>query len=124
MILASQETYDMFFNAFGRDSFDGAGAIMDSIFNRGDGCPNASWNGVVHLVLPGHHDRRRDRARVGPRLHAVHDGLIYAWQPGALNEPSSDIFGETVDRINGRGDGHAGQPARRGRMLACHCAAA
>ncbi len=29
-------------------------------------------------------------------------GLIYAWQPGALNESYSDIFGETIDRINGR----------------------
>ncbi len=31
------------------------------------------------------------------------DGLIYAWQPGALNEAASDIFGETVDLLNGRG---------------------
>ena len=46
MIIASKETYDLFFNAFGRDSFDGAGAIMDSIFNRGYSCPNASWNGT------------------------------------------------------------------------------
>jgi len=29
-------------------------------------------------------------------------GLIYAWQPGALNESYSDIWGETVDRLNGR----------------------
>ncbi len=28
--------------------------------------------------------------------------LIYAWQPGALNESYSDIWGETVDRINNR----------------------
>jgi hypothetical protein len=31
-----------------------------------------------------------------------HD-LIYAWQPGALNESYSDIFGEIVDVINGTG---------------------
>jgi hypothetical protein len=29
--------------------------------------------------------------------------LVYAWQPGALNEAYSDIWGETVDLINGRG---------------------
>ena len=29
-------------------------------------------------------------------------GLIYEWQSGALNESYSDIWGETVDRINGR----------------------
>ena len=27
---------------------------------------------------------------------------IYQWQPGALNESYSDIWGETVDLINGR----------------------
>jgi Zn-dependent metalloprotease len=48
MIYASGETYDLFSNAFGRDSFDGLGATMDAIFNRGgEGqCPKASWNGV------------------------------------------------------------------------------
>jgi hypothetical protein len=30
-------------------------------------------------------------------------GLIYQWQPGALNESYSDIFGEVLDRINGAG---------------------
>lgn len=29
--------------------------------------------------------------------------LIYAWQPGALNEAYSDIWGETVNHINTRG---------------------
>ncbi|NJM91593.1 MAG: M4 family metallopeptidase [Rhodospirillaceae bacterium] len=53
MIEASGETYDLFANAFGRDSFDGSGAIMDSIFNRGDGCPNASWNGTFISFCPG-----------------------------------------------------------------------
>ena len=28
------------------------------------------------------------------------DGLIYAWQSGALNEAASDVFGEVVDRLN------------------------
>ena len=45
---------------------------MDAIFDRGYDCPNASWNGTLHLVLPGHHHRRRHRPRVGARLHAVH----------------------------------------------------
>ena len=31
IIRGSKETYRMFFNAFGRDSFDGKGATMDSI---------------------------------------------------------------------------------------------
>ena len=38
--------------------------------------------------------------------HAYTDythNLIYAWQPGALNESYSDIFGEIVDVTNGHG---------------------
>ena len=31
-------------------------------------------------------------------------GLIYQWQPGAMNEAYSDIWGETVDLINDRQD--------------------
>jgi len=53
MITSSKETYDFYKNAFGRDSFDGAGATMDSIFNRGYQCPNASWNGTFISFCPG-----------------------------------------------------------------------
>ncbi|HEY5907300.1 MAG TPA: hypothetical protein VIZ31_04610, partial [Vicinamibacteria bacterium] len=53
MIDASGEIYDLFSRGFGRDSFDAAGATMDSIFNRGNGCPNASWNGLFISFCPG-----------------------------------------------------------------------
>ena len=103
MIQASSEIYDLFKNAFGRDSFDGNGARMDSIFNRGNGCPNASWNGIYISFCPG---TTTDDVTAHEWGHAyteyTHD-LIYQWQPGALNEAYSDIWGETVDRINGRG---------------------
>jgi Zn-dependent metalloprotease len=103
MILASQDTYGFYFNAFGRDSFDGAGAIMDSIFNRGYSCPNASWNGTFISFCLG---LTTDDVTGHEWSHAYTeytDNLIYAWQPGALNESYSDIFGETIDQINGRG---------------------
>ncbi len=102
MILASGETYDLYFEAFGRDSFDGAGGIMDSIFNRGYQCPNASWNGTFISFCPG---LTTDDVTGHEWTHAYTQythGLIYAWQPGALNESYSDIYGEVVDRINGR----------------------
>jgi Zn-dependent metalloprotease len=104
MILASGETYDLFFNAFARDSFDGAGAIMDAIFNRGGigQCPNASWNGTFISFCPGITTDDVTGHEWGHAYTEYTDGLIYAWQPGALNEAASDIFGETVDRINGR----------------------
>jgi Zn-dependent metalloprotease len=103
MILASQDTYDLFNDAFGRDSFDGAGATMDAIFDRGYGCPNASWNGVFISFCPG---VTTDDVTAHEWGHAYTEhthNLIYAWQPGALNEAYSDIWGEVVDLINGRG---------------------
>ena len=103
MILSSKDTYDLYSNAFGRDSFDGAGATMDSIFNRGYSCPNASWNGTFISFCPG---LTTDDVTGHEWTHAYTEythNLIYQWQPGALNESYSDIFGETIDRINGRG---------------------
>jgi Zn-dependent metalloprotease len=103
MILSSKDTYDFYSKAFGRDSFDGAGGIMDSIFNRGYSCPNASWNGTFISFCLG---LTTDDVTGHEWSHAYTqytDNLIYQWQPGALNESYSDIFGETIDRINGRG---------------------
>ena len=78
-------------------------------------------------LLQRRHVRRRRRARVGPRLHAsTRHGLIYQWQPGALNESYSDILGETVDLINGVGSDTADRPrgvtpARRIRRRSRSC---
>jgi Zn-dependent metalloprotease len=72
MITSTAEVHGFFDSVFDRDSFDGEGTGMDMIFNRGYSCPNASWNGYLHLLLPRLHRRRRDRARVGSRLHAAH----------------------------------------------------
>lgn len=103
MIAASGEIYDLFKRAFGRDSFDGAGATMDSIFNRGNGCPNASWNGTFISFCPGTTTDDVTAHEWGHAYTEYTSSLIYAWQPGALNEAYSDIWGETVDRLNGRG---------------------
>jgi Zn-dependent metalloprotease len=104
MILASEETYDLFANAFGRDSLDGAGIAMDSIFNRGYSCPNASWNGVFISFCQGLTTDDVTGHEWGHAYTDFTDDLIYQWQPGALNESYSDMVGETVDRINGRDD--------------------
>jgi hypothetical protein len=116
MILASGETYDLFSKAFGRDSFDGAGATMDSIFNRGNGCPNASWNGTFISFCPGLTTDDVTGHEWGHAYTEYTHGLIYQWQPGALNESYSDIFGETVDLINLRGGDSPNNPRTE---LAC-----
>lgn len=112
MIYASAETYSLFDNAFGRDSFDASGATMDAIFNRGDSCPNASWNGSYISFCPG---LTSDDITAHEWAHAYTEhtnNLIYQWQSGALNESYSDIWGDTVDRINGRDDIAAPDVAR------------
>jgi Zn-dependent metalloprotease len=103
MITASQETYDLFKQAFNRDSFDAKGATMDAIFNRGYDCPNASWNGTFISFCPGLTTDDITAHEWGHAYTQYSHDLIYQWQPGALNEAYSDIWGETVDLINGRG---------------------
>lgn len=103
MLSASSEIYDLFKLAFGRDSYNGSGAVMDSVFNRGDGCPNASWNGTYISFCPGTTTDDVTAHEWGHAYTEYTHGLIYAWQPGALNEAYSDIWGETLDRMNGRG---------------------
>ncbi len=105
IIAATKDTYDLFKNAFGRDSFDGIGAPMEAIFNSGWIPRDAQWRPQQQLTIFG--------AGIGIDDVIGHewthgytqytDGLIYQWQPGALNEAYSDIFGETVDLLNGRG---------------------
>jgi Zn-dependent metalloprotease len=103
MIVSSGETYHFFDAVFGRDSFDDLGTKMDSIFNRGYGCPNASWNGTFISFCPGFTTDDVTAHEWGHAYTQYTHGLIYQWQPGALNESYSDIWGETVDVLNGTG---------------------
>lgn len=100
----SGHSYNHFFNAFGRDSYDGLGAELRSVNNDPSiACPNANWNGATTNYCNG---VTSDDVVAHEWGHAytqyTHD-LIYQWQPGALNESYSDIWGETVDLINGQG---------------------
>lgn len=103
MIVASKETYDFFSKSFGRDSYDTKGGVMDAIFDRGYSCPNASWNGVFISFCPGFTTDDVTAHEWGHAYTQYTHGLIYQWQPGALNEAYSDIYGEIIDRINNRG---------------------
>ena len=104
IVLASGDAYYFFLNAFGRDSYDAAGASMRSVNNDPTiNCPNANWNGATTNYCNG---VTADDVVAHEWGHAytqfTHD-LIYQWQSGALNESYSDIWGETVDSLNGRG---------------------
>ncbi|MBZ0115305.1 MAG: M4 family metallopeptidase [Thermoanaerobaculia bacterium] len=110
MIYGSGETHSMFSQGFGRDSFNGAGATMDAIFDRGWGCPNASWGGTYISFCPGFTSDDVTAHEWGHAYTQYTHGLIYQWQSGALNESYSDVWGETVDFINGRGTDTPGGP--------------
>lgn len=102
-VLGTAEAYWMFKNTFGRDSYDGAGAPMVTVNNDGRiDCPNANWNGSTTNYCNG---VSSDDTVAHEWAHAYTEytsGLIYQWQPGAMNEAYSDIWGETVDMLNGR----------------------
>ena len=107
----SGDTYDYFFINHGRDSFDGAGAQLRSLVHYcdPDSCPNnypnAFWNGTQMVYGNGYSSA--DDVVAHELTHAVTErsaNLFYYMQSGALNESFSDIFGETVDLLNGAGN--------------------
>lgn len=66
-------------------------------------CPNANWNGATTNYCNGVTSDDVVAHEWGHAYTQFTHNLIYQWQPGALNESYSDIWGETVDLINGAG---------------------
>ncbi len=104
IVLHSGQAYNLFRGAFGRDSYDGAGAFMNTVNNDPTiNCPNANWNGITTNYCNGVTSDDVVAHEWGHAYTQYTDDLIYQWQPGALNESYSDIWGETVDQLNGTG---------------------
>ena len=103
LVQSSGDAYWFFKDTFGRDSYDGAGHSMTTVNNDGRiDCPNANWNGQTTNYCDG---VTSDDTVAHEWAHAYTEytsGLIYQWQPGAMNEAFSDIWGETVDMTNDR----------------------
>jgi Zn-dependent metalloprotease len=97
-------TFDFFQQVFGRNSIDDEGLPLSATVHYGREYNNAFWNGermvfgdgdgelfnrfTVALDVIGHelaHGVTEDEA-----------GLVYIFQPGALNEHLSDVFGSLV----------------------------
>ncbi len=106
IITATGETYELFSNITGGEflSYNGTDGSMHSVYEASFlECPNASWNGRTTNYCNGF---AVDDVIGHEWTHAYTDfnhNLIYQWQPGALNEAYSDIFGEIVDVLNGSG---------------------
>ncbi len=104
-VITAEDVYYFFLHAFGFDSYDDAGAEMRTINNDPTIlCPNANWNGSTANFCSG---TAADDIIAHEWSHAYVEytaNLIYQWQSGALNESYADIWGETIDLINGYED--------------------
>ena len=104
-VVGTGEAYWFFKDVFGRDSYDAQGHSMTTVNNDGRiNCPNANWNGKTTNYCNGVTADDVVAHEWGHAYTEYTHGLIYQYQPGALNESYSDIWGETVDLINGRMD--------------------
>lgn len=118
LYLFAGQTYNLYSSGFGRDSYDGAGGTMHSVYLINDICPNAYWNGVSTNYCP---DFDADDVVSHEWSHGYTQyshNLVYAYQSGALNESYSDIFGETLDLLNGvdaEGGSNNAQPMPNGQ---------
>lgn len=99
----SGQVYDLFSNVFGRDSWDGKGHKMRTVYDTTAVCPNAYWDGTQKIArfCPGFDLDDVVAHEWGHAYTQATHGLIYKNQPGALNESYSDIWGEVVDLTNG-----------------------
>jgi Zn-dependent metalloprotease len=103
------DSYWFFQNTFGRDSYDDAGHRMITVNNDPRiNCPNANWNGSTTNYCSGVSSDDVVAHEWGHAYTEYTHGLIYQYQSGALNESYSDIWGETVDLINGKQDAGEG----------------
>jgi Zn-dependent metalloprotease len=101
------DTYDFYFNAYGRDSVDNAGFPLRSYTHYRNNYQNAFWDGTRMTYGDGF---PVDDVTAHEITHGVTENtsnLIYSKQSGALNESVSDIFGESIDQLNGKGDDSA-----------------
>ncbi|MGM7700299.1 M4 family metallopeptidase [Pseudalkalibacillus sp. Hm43] len=102
-------TYDYYLGEFGRNSYDGNGATIQSSVHYSSNYNNAFWNGSQMVYGDG--DGTTFQALSGgidvvahELTHAVTDyssDLVYENESGALNEALSDIFGTLVEYYHG-----------------------
>lgn len=107
---SSGVTYDLYFEAYGRNSIDNQGMRLDSTVHYQKGYDNAFWNGSQMVYGDGDEDLpeanrlfNRFTASIDVIGHELTHGvtqfeasLVYWDQPGALNESISDVFGSLV----------------------------
>ncbi len=97
-------TYDLYWEAYQRNSIDGNGLPLKSTVHYGSNYDNAFWNGEQMVYGDGDGQLfNRFTIAIDVIGHELTHGvtqytsnLNYANQPGALNESFSDVFGSLV----------------------------
>lgn len=102
----SADTYNFFQSYHGRDSIDNAGMTLISTVHYSVNYCNAFWDGVQMTYGDGC-SIVADDVVAHEMTHGItsyESNLVYAYQPGAINESFSDIWGEFMDLTNGAGN--------------------
>jgi Zn-dependent metalloprotease len=97
-------TFDFFWDVFDRHSIDDEGMALDATVHYGDNYNNAFWNSQQMVFGDGDGEifNRFTSSLdiIGHELaHGVTEdeaGLVYMFQPGALNESMSDVLGSLI----------------------------
>ncbi|HKI54809.1 MAG TPA: M4 family metallopeptidase [Anaerolineales bacterium] len=104
----SGATYDLYKNIYGRDSIDNNGMRLDSTVHYKKGYDNAFWDGQQMVYGDGDGELfNRFTIAIDVMGHELTHGvtqfeakLVYSFQPGALNESMSDVFGSLVKQYS------------------------
>jgi Zn-dependent metalloprotease len=103
-------TYDFYWEIFERNSIDDEGLPLEATVHYGQDYDNAFWNGERMVFGDGDGDlfNRFTIALdvIGHELtHGVTEDeakLTYLYQPGALNESMSDVFGSLIKQYRNK----------------------
>ncbi len=101
-----EQTYDFYLNELGRNSYDNAGALIQSYIHFGFGWPNGAWTLDKLFLGDGDGVNTTYRTYLNIVSHEFTHGVInnnggggldYLGESGALNESFADIFGTAVE---------------------------
>lgn len=97
----AQQTYDYWLSVHGRNSYDNNGAAITSYIHYGaPNLENAFWTGSEIMYAGGNNPFSCLDICGHEMGHAITEHtsqLVYAYEPGALNEGFSDIWGACVE---------------------------
>lgn len=102
----ARETYNLFASMTAGSwlSYGGNDETMRTVNDASNlQCPNAMWTGSSTIYCPNVTSDDVVAHEWGHAYTEYTADLVYQWQSGALSESYSDIWGEVVDLLNGRG---------------------